>query len=93
MSPTILPVPAMLPSQLAGRFGGGGGPISAIGFPKRVTRIGFFVFRTCSKTDRHVALNFEIAISSMPICTMVKDHGQTSDERAATYSPASLVCC
>jgi hypothetical protein len=55
-------VPSMSPIQLARRFGGGGGPICATGLPKRVTKMGFFVFRTCSRTDRQVALNFEIAI-------------------------------
>lgn len=69
-------VPSMSPIQLARRFGrgGGGGPIWATGLPKRVTKMGFFVFRTCSRTDRQVALNFEIAISSTPRL----HHGQTS---------------
>src|ERR1700674_518471 len=40
-----------------------GGTTSATGFPKRVTRIGFFVERTRSSTARHLALNSEMAIS------------------------------
>src|SRR5260370_17958853 len=42
-----------------------GGTTSATGFPKRVTRIGFFVERTRSSTARHLALNSEMAISCM----------------------------
>src|ERR1700694_5228926 len=42
-----------------------GGTTSATGFPKRVTRIGFFVERTRSITARHFALNSEMAISCM----------------------------
>lgn len=64
MSPVIFPVPTIIPSQLAGRSGTGGGITSAIGFPKRVTNTGFRVLRTCSKTDKQVALNFETAICS-----------------------------
>ena len=36
---------------------------SAIGFPNRVTRIGFFVLRTWSSKARHFALNSEMATS------------------------------
>src|ERR1700730_13434974 len=64
MSPTILPEPAMAPIQLFGSGGGVGGTISATGSPKRVTLTGFFVLRTRSMTEREVALNLEIAISS-----------------------------
>src|SRR5664280_2423096 len=39
------------------------GTTSATGFPKRVTRTGLRVRLTSSITARHVALNFEIAIS------------------------------
>jgi hypothetical protein len=39
---------------------------SATGLPKRVTSTGFLVLRTSSHTDKHVALNFEIAICSTP---------------------------
>src|SRR5882762_7417750 len=42
---------------------GVGGTTSATGFPNRVTRIGFFVERTRSRTARHLALNSEMAIS------------------------------
>src|ERR1700688_2764347 len=44
-----------------------GGTTSATGFPKRVTRIGFFVERTRSSTARHLALNSEMAISCMAL--------------------------
>jgi len=66
MSPTIRAVPFIAPSQFFGFSGMGGGTISATGAPKRVTSTGFPVFRTRSSTARHVALNFEIAISSTP---------------------------
>ena len=64
MSPRICAVPFMQPSQRFGRRGAGG-TISATGFPKRVTRMGFRVRRTPSSTARQVALNLEMAISSM----------------------------
>src|SRR5579859_1373354 len=68
MGPTISPkismVPIPPPSRIA-RLTPPGGLISAMGWPKRVTRIGCPVFRTRSRTARQVALNFEMAISSM----------------------------
>ena len=57
--------PAMSPSFLLGYFGADSGPISATGFPYRVTRIGLRVLRTRSITDKQVTLNSEAAISSM----------------------------
>jgi YD repeat-containing protein len=42
---------------------GDGGTTSATGLPNRVMRTGRLVFRTCSRTARHVALNFEIGVS------------------------------
>ena len=61
MSPTIWAVPAMEPSQ-GFFFGfGEGGTTSATGLPS----IGRRVLRTRSRTARQVALNLEIAISSM----------------------------
>jgi hypothetical protein len=44
---------------------GEGGTTSATGLPNLVTRIGRRVLRTRSRTARQVALNLEIAISSM----------------------------
>jgi len=41
--------------------------MSAMGFPKRVTRNGRPVRRTRSNVARQVALNFEIAIVSMQL--------------------------
>lgn len=65
ISPVILAVPFSDPIQSRGAAGAGGGTISATGLPKRVTRTGLRVIRTCSITARQVALNFEMAISSM----------------------------
>ena len=69
------------PHPVARRGGGGGGTTSAIGFPKRVIRIGFRVLWTRCKTARQVALNLETAISSMDQMTMVIDHGPTCRAR------------
>jgi hypothetical protein len=65
MSLTIRPVPAMEPSQALFLAFGEGGTTSATGSPNLVTRIGLRVLRTRSRTARQVALNLEIAISSM----------------------------
>ncbi len=46
-------------------FGAEGGTISATGTPNRVTRRGFLVLPTRSRVARQVALNLEIAISSI----------------------------
>ena len=42
------------------------GTISATGFPNLVIRTEVLVLRTSSTTARHVALNFEMAISFIP---------------------------
>ena len=76
MSPKIFPVPTIDPSHEEGRAETVGGTISATGLPKRVTRTGLCVLRTCSKTDKHVALNLEIAISSIASPFTKVDHGQ-----------------
>lgn len=65
MSPTISAVPAIDPSQDEDFSGCETGTTSATGSPNRVTKIRVFVLRTLSSTERQVALNFEIAISSM----------------------------
>jgi hypothetical protein len=65
MSPTMWAVPAMEPSQGLFIGFGEGGTTSATGLPNLVTRIGRRVLRTRSRTARQVALNLEIAISSM----------------------------
>ena len=79
MSPVIFPVAAREPTQFFG-FETWGGMTSATGSPKRVTRTGLPVVLTLSKTARQVALNFEMAISSIvkPYnhSTMVNDYGQ-----------------
>ena len=79
MSPVIFPVAAREPTQFFG-FETLGGMTSATGSPKRVTRTGLPVVLTLSKTARQVALNFEMAISSIvkPYIhsTMVNDYGQ-----------------
>jgi hypothetical protein len=50
--------------------------MSAMGFPKRVTRSGRPVRRTRSSVARQVALNFEIAMVSMSGLYMVVVYGQ-----------------
>src|SRR5450755_1006792 len=64
MSPRISILPFIDPIQSRGRTGATG-TTSATGFPKRVIRIGFLVFWTCSRSERHFALNSEIAICFM----------------------------
>lgn len=63
MSPTMRAVPAMHPSQFARRFRGEIGKTSAMGFPKRVTRIGLRVLRTWFKMSRQFALNSDMQTS------------------------------
>src|SRR6266496_3354977 len=63
MSPRIFIVPAIDPSLLPAVLMAEGGTTSATASPKRVTRIGVRVFRTCSRMPRHLALNSEMAIS------------------------------
>lgn len=63
MSPTMCIVSFMDPIQLSCPVSGEGGTISATGLPKRVTRRGFLVWRTCSSRARHLALNSEMATS------------------------------
>jgi len=79
MSPTMWPVPAMEPSQCFFFVFGEGGTTSATGSPNLVTRIGLRVLRTRSRSARQVALNLEIAISSIThqALTIVRDHSQT----------------
>src|SRR5947209_19228107 len=72
ISPTISIASFIEPSQSAGGAGDGG-TTSATGLPKRVTRMGFLVFCTCSRSARHLALNSEIATSFM---TNLLDHSQ-----------------
>jgi hypothetical protein len=52
-------------------------------------RIGFRVFRTCSKMPRHLALNSEMATSFIESdCTMVNDHGQSWFLSSTAFSRA-----
>ena len=51
------------------------GTTSATGLPKRVTRIGRCVLRTCSSTDKQVALNLEIEISFMGGTRKIRQNG------------------
>lgn len=62
MSPRILLLPFIEPIQ-SRLLVGAGGETSAMGRPRRVTRIGCLVFCTSSRMARHLALNSEIAIS------------------------------
>src|SRR6185312_15062735 len=72
ISPVMWAVPARQPIQWAGRAGTAGGPTSATGFPKRVTRMGLCVLRTRSRIARQVALKVEMAICS--ITYLYHDH-------------------
>src|SRR6266404_6953877 len=65
MSPRISNVPFIDPIQALRSSTVVGGTTSATGLPNRVIRIGFFVARTCSSRARHLALNSEMAISSI----------------------------
>src|SRR5205807_2380767 len=78
MSPTMRPVPAMEPSHCFFSAFGEGGTTSATGSPNLVTRMGLRVLRTRSRSARQVALNLEMAISSITqVFTIVRDHSQT----------------
>src|SRR5262249_1439771 len=66
-SPTISIESFIEPIQLTRPSTWEGGMTSAIGLPKRVTRIGFLVLQTCSRRDRHLALNSEMATSCIAI--------------------------
>src|SRR5437868_8286758 len=65
MSPRISNVPFIDAIQALRSSTVVGGTTSATGLPNRVIRIGFFVARTCSSRARHLALNSEMAISSI----------------------------
>jgi hypothetical protein len=85
ISPTIRPVPSIEPIQSFFFGFSVGGTTSATGTPNRVIRMGLRVLRTRSRTARHVALNLEMAISSMAALlsefnqTIANDHGQVDD--------------
>src|SRR5271165_4971188 len=81
MSPAISMESFMDPIQAARPCTNAGGMTSAIGFPNRVTRMGFFVFETCSSSARHLALNSEIATSCMVYpWTTILDHGHDNSQ-------------
>src|SRR5215471_938456 len=85
MSPLIWIVPSIEPSQCLVFGFDAGGTTSAIGSPNLVTRIGRRVLRTRSRMARQVALNFEIAISSITShlsFTIVYDHSQPQQATA-----------
>src|SRR5271157_5000731 len=67
-------VSAKEPSQSASSAVGPGGTTSATGLPKRVTRMGFLVLRTRSSSAKHLALNSEIATSSMRFPPELENH-------------------
>ena len=66
MWPVIFPVDASEPTHRLAFLRAGASQTSTIGSPKRVTRIGWPDFRTRSITAKQVALNFEMAIFSIP---------------------------
>src|SRR5277367_4661668 len=88
ISPRIFAVPAIEPNFRPLVLPADGGTTSATGSPKRVTRIGLRVLRTCSSMPRHLALNSEMATSFM--ATLY--HGQrlwsTRTKLIETESPA-----
>jgi hypothetical protein len=55
--------PAILPSRLEVTFADDSGTMSARGSPKRITRTGCRVLRTCSMITEHLTLNSERPIS------------------------------
>src|SRR5271154_4574260 len=63
MSPSIFIESRIDPNSAARSATGVVGTTSATGFPWRVMQIGCFVFSTCSRMARHLALNSEMAIS------------------------------
>jgi hypothetical protein len=63
ISPTISMESFIEPIQVARGSTDEGGITSAIGFPKRVTRMVFFVLSTCCSSERHFALNWEMLTS------------------------------
>src|ERR1019366_1433997 len=77
MSPKICMLSFMEPIQAPPPASGEAGTTSATGLPKRVIRRGFLVCRTRSRRARHLALNSEMATSSMVILlTMTLYHGR-----------------
>ena len=87
----------MNPSARFSRGSGDGGTTSATGLPNRVMRTGRFVFLTCSRTAKHVALNFEIGISFMGATLtwskqMVNSDGCTAEESLPSRLFAMLTC-
>jgi len=83
MSPSIRIVPVMEPSQRFFRGLGAGVTTSATGSPNLVTRMGRRVLRTRSRRARQVALNFEMAISSIPVRSLSQQHFYHSQKMQA----------
>ena len=98
ISPVILTVLAMHPSQLSGFGGGGGGVTSAMGSPLRVISIDLPVFFTLLSNRRQVALNFDMCMVSSisdPLLTsfddnltMVNDYGQLNTNHFGAHCNA-----
>src|SRR5260370_38952837 len=65
MSPRVSPEPCIEPIHDARSSTTLGGTISAMGLPRRVMRSVFLVLRTRSSKARRLALNSEMATSSM----------------------------
>ena len=91
----------MNPSARFSRGSADDATTSATGFPNRVMRTGRFVFLTCSRTAKQVALNFEIGISFMGVTlTWSKQMVNSEDARPKllrwrlftmlTYDPSCL---
>ena len=71
MSPAMVAVPRLEPSQLSPAVANDDGLISATGTPRRVTSTDVPVRHTRSSTARQVALNSEIAMDSAGLVDML----------------------
>ena len=89
MSPTISIESFMESIKAARPWTDAGGITSAMGFPNRVTRIGFFVLETSASSAKHLALNSEIAIFVHGILyDHYLDHGQINGQVLALSNVA-----
>src|SRR6267154_4047715 len=83
MSPKISMESFIDPIQADRSWTVDGGITSATGVPCRVMQTGFLVLRTRSRTAKHLALNSEIAISSItsPVVIII-DHSHNNGQHS-----------
>ena len=95
MSPFTRTAPRSEPSHVAPVLADATGTISAMGWPRLVTRTDWPVWRTFSSTERQVALKCEILMVSISSdisgyltmeWPMVNVYGQLAMARMTTYS-------